>query len=182
MNKKLFTITAASLLVLGSGTAFAASNGDGTTNDVSSPKVEVSTSGEQNQKDEADNQTRAENETEQDDRSESDEKDDDENETDDDEGTEDDKDEADENEGAEDDESVDPSTVNISKEEAKEAALQNTSGKIIGTELEKDDGITAYEINVQTKNGTFYDVTVNAENGKVIDTEKEDAEDTKKNS
>ncbi|MFD2760431.1 PepSY domain-containing protein [Lentibacillus juripiscarius] len=91
------------------------------------------------------------------------------------EGAEDDENEVDEGEDTEDDENVDPSTVNISKKEAKEAALQKTSGKIVETELEKEDGTAAYEINIKTKNGTFYDVTVNAETGKVTDTEKEDA-------
>lgn len=60
----------------------------------------------------------------------------------------------------------------ISMEKAKQIALGKVQGKIVSAKLEKDDGITKYEIIVQAKDGK-YEVEIDKATGKVLEVEKE---------
>lgn len=60
----------------------------------------------------------------------------------------------------------------ISMEKAKHIALKQVKGKIIAAKIEKDDGITKYEIIVKTKEGR-YEVEIDKATGKVLEVEKE---------
>lgn len=61
---------------------------------------------------------------------------------------------------------------NISMEKAKHIALEQVKGKIIAAKQEKDDGLTKYEIIIETKKG-WYEVEIDKATGKVLEVEKE---------
>ena len=60
----------------------------------------------------------------------------------------------------------------ISMEKAKQIALGKVKGQIVSAKIEKDDGITKYEIIVQAKDGK-YEVEIDKATGKVLEVEKE---------
>lgn len=62
----------------------------------------------------------------------------------------------------------------ISMEKAKQIALGKVKGQIVSAKIEKDDGITKYEIIVQAKDGK-YEVEIDKATGKVLEVEKEGA-------
>lgn len=62
----------------------------------------------------------------------------------------------------------------ISMEKAKHIALKQVKGKIVGTKIEEDDGITKYEIIIKTKDGR-YEVEIDKSTGKVLEVEKKDS-------
>lgn len=62
----------------------------------------------------------------------------------------------------------------ISMEKAKQIALGKVKGQIVSAKVEKDDGITKYEIIVQAKDGK-YEVEIDQATGKVLEVEKEGA-------
>lgn len=73
------------------------------------------------------------------------------------------------------DEQVNPKQVNISKKQAQNTAVHKAGGnKATDIELESENGTATYDINTQDKNGNKVEVTINAENGKVMTIEKED--------
>lgn len=63
-------------------------------------------------------------------------------------------------------------TEKISMEKAKRIALQQVKGKIVDAEIEKEDGITKYEIVIQSKDG-WYEVEIDRASGKVLEVDKE---------
>ncbi|PLT33364.1 PepSY domain-containing protein [Bacillus sp. V5-8f] len=63
-------------------------------------------------------------------------------------------------------------TEGISIEKAKDIALQNVKGKIVNVETEVDDGVTKYEVIVQSSKG-MYEVEIDKETGKVLEVERE---------
>lgn len=62
----------------------------------------------------------------------------------------------------------------ITMEKAKQIALNKVKGKIVRAKIEKDDGITKYEIIIQAKDGK-YEVEIDQATGKVLEVEKEGA-------
>ena len=64
----------------------------------------------------------------------------------------------------------------ISENEAKKIALKQVEGEIIGVELEKDDGITCYEVKIKRSNN-IYEVEVDANTGKIVEVEREGPND-----
>lgn len=62
----------------------------------------------------------------------------------------------------------------ISMEKAKKIALEQVKGKIIAAKQENDDGLTKYEIIIETKKG-WYEVEIDKATGKVLEVEKEGA-------
>jgi uncharacterized membrane protein YkoI len=64
----------------------------------------------------------------------------------------------------------------ISENEAKKIALKQVEGEIIGVELEKDDGITRYEVKIKRSNN-IYEVEIDANTGKIVEVEREGPND-----
>ncbi|WP_339249331.1 PepSY domain-containing protein [Sporosarcina sp. FSL W8-0480] len=56
----------------------------------------------------------------------------------------------------------------ISMTQATEIALQRVPGEVIKAELEYDDGILLYEIEIRNAQGVKYEVKVDAVTGEVI--------------
>ena len=63
----------------------------------------------------------------------------------------------------------------ITEEQAKAAALAAKPGKVTEVELEKEDGVVVYGIDITAEDGKMFDVTVDANTGKVLKVEAEDA-------
>lgn len=61
---------------------------------------------------------------------------------------------------------------NISMKKAKQIALEQVKGKIVAAKEEQDDGMTKYEIIIETKKG-WYEVEIDKATGKVLEVEKE---------
>ncbi|NMD69365.1 peptidase M4 [Bacillus sp. DNRA2] len=60
----------------------------------------------------------------------------------------------------------------ISEAQAKDIALKQVKGKVVKVELETDNGVLVYEVDV--KSGTqVYEVKIDAKSGKVLKVEKE---------
>ncbi|MFD1206864.1 MULTISPECIES: PepSY domain-containing protein [Sporosarcina] len=56
----------------------------------------------------------------------------------------------------------------ISMEQANSIALQRVPGHIVKSELEFDDGILLYEVEIRTDQGLKYEVKVDAITGQVL--------------
>ena len=65
----------------------------------------------------------------------------------------------------------------ITEEQAKAAALAAKPGKVTEVELEKEDGVVVYGVDVTAEDGKLFDVTVDANTGKVLKVEAEDAKE-----
>lgn len=61
----------------------------------------------------------------------------------------------------------------IDSEAAIQIALQRVPGQVIKVELDDDDGLLVYEIDIRTQSGV-YEVHVNAATGQIIKIERED--------
>lgn len=57
----------------------------------------------------------------------------------------------------------------ISIEEAMNIALSQVQGEIVKIELEREQGILVYEVDIVTAQGVKYEVIVNANNGTVLE-------------
>ncbi len=57
----------------------------------------------------------------------------------------------------------------ISIEEAMNIALSQVQGEIVKVELEHEKGILVYEVDIVTAQGVKYEVTVDANNGTVLE-------------
>lgn len=53
-------------------------------------------------------------------------------------------------------------------DQAMQIALQQVPGQIVKTELEFDDGVLIYEIDIRTSEGHKYEVKVDANTGSVL--------------
>lgn len=62
----------------------------------------------------------------------------------------------------------------ITKEQAINIALQHVKGQEHGTELENEDGIVVYAVEVKDNQGKLYDVKVDAQSGYVVKIDKND--------
>lgn len=61
----------------------------------------------------------------------------------------------------------------INSEAAIQIALQRVPGQVIKVELDDENGILVYEIDIRTPTG-IYEVHVNAVNGQILKVERED--------
>jgi uncharacterized membrane protein YkoI len=61
----------------------------------------------------------------------------------------------------------------INSETAIQIALQQVPGQVIKVELDYDNGILVYEIDIRTQSGV-YEVQVAAANGQILKVERED--------
>lgn len=90
-----------------------------------------------------------------------------------------DKASANEAEGVEEDDAAEAARLTdlatVSEAQAKEAALAAVPGKVTKVQLESEDGSVLYDVEVITADGTT-DVTIDAGNAKVLQTEKETGE------
>ena len=66
---------------------------------------------------------------------------------------------------------ADRESIKISPRWAKRIALKRVPGRIVGWEVEKEDGRVQYEFDIVKKNGKRYEVEVDALTGKVIESE-----------
>ncbi|MBU2660046.1 PepSY domain-containing protein [Bacillus cabrialesii] len=64
--------------------------------------------------------------------------------------------------------------VAITKEEAEEIALKQTSGTVTESKLDEDDGTYIYEIEIQTKQGDESEFDISAKDGRIIKQEIDD--------
>lgn len=61
-----------------------------------------------------------------------------------------------------------PQYRKISMEQANEIALQRVPGQVVKSELEFDDGILIYEVDIRTMEGHKYEVKIDAVTGEVL--------------
>ncbi|HEY8422200.1 MAG TPA: PepSY domain-containing protein [Thermoclostridium sp.] len=61
----------------------------------------------------------------------------------------------------------------INSETAIQIALQQVPGQVLKVELDDDDGLLVYEIDIRTQSGV-YEVHVNATTGQILKIERED--------
>ena len=73
-----------------------------------------------------------------------------------------------------------PALAKISFEDAMKAALAAVPGKIIKAELEVEDGSLMYSFEIVGADKSITEVAINAGNGKVLDTDKEESGDEHK--
>lgn len=69
----------------------------------------------------------------------------------------------------------------ITKEEAISAALKEVAGKAAKTELEDEDGVVVYGVEVTDNQGKKQDVKVDAKTGKVLKVEADDENGSENN-
>lgn len=61
-----------------------------------------------------------------------------------------------------------PQYRRISIEQANEIALQRVPGQVVKSELEFDDGMLIYEVDIRTADGQKYEVEIDAVTGAVL--------------
>lgn len=64
------------------------------------------------------------------------------------------------------------SNVQITRENAIQIALQQVPGQVIEAELEYENGVQVYDIDIKTPSGVF-EVNVDAASGQIIKVEKD---------
>ncbi|MED4071696.1 PepSY domain-containing protein [Priestia endophytica] len=72
-----------------------------------------------------------------------------------------------------DDDNINSSQVKVTEQKAEGIALKEVDGEVVSIELDEDDGIALYEIEVQSNKGEV-EVTVSATNGDVLEVEWDD--------
>lgn len=72
-----------------------------------------------------------------------------------------------------DDDNINSSQVKVTEQKAEGIALKEVDGEVVSIELDEDDGIALYEIEVQSNKGEA-EVTVSATNGDVLEVEWDD--------
>ncbi|MGF9859753.1 PepSY domain-containing protein [Priestia endophytica] len=72
-----------------------------------------------------------------------------------------------------DDDNIKSSQVKVTEQKAEGIALKEVDGEVVSIELDEDDGIALYEIEVQSNKGEA-EVTVSATNGDVLEVEWDD--------
>lgn len=63
----------------------------------------------------------------------------------------------------------------LTKEQSIAIALKQVDGSIVKTELEDEDGVIVYSVEVKDKQGRVHEVKVDAKDGKILKAEKDDA-------
>ena len=61
-----------------------------------------------------------------------------------------------------------PQYRRVSMEQANEIALQRVPGVVVKSELEFDDGMLIYEVDIRTAEGHKYEVKIDAVTGEVL--------------
>lgn len=72
---------------------------------------------------------------------------------------------------------IDPATLPITQEQAMSIALQSVPGSVTGTELESEDGVTLWEIEVLDGSNRTVELEIDANTGDVLATEIDDDHD-----
>lgn len=72
-----------------------------------------------------------------------------------------------------DDENINSSQVKVTAQKAESIAVKEVDGEVVSIELDEDDGVALYEIEVQSNKGEA-EVTVSATNGDVLEVEWDD--------
>ena len=65
----------------------------------------------------------------------------------------------------------------LSEEQAIEIALAEVGGELQEAELEREDGMSVFEIEILTADGTEVEVEINAETGEILEIDEEDDDD-----
>lgn len=68
-------------------------------------------------------------------------------------------------------------TAAFTAEQARQIALAEVPGEVQETELEREDGMLVYEVEILTADGVEMEVEINADTGKILEVEAEDAND-----
>lgn len=66
-----------------------------------------------------------------------------------------------------------PATTQISSAQAQQIALEQVPGSIIGVELDADDGVVFWEIEVRSTDGLLYDIEIDANSGRVLEVDRD---------
>ena len=69
------------------------------------------------------------------------------------------------------------SATTLPEEQIIAIALAEVPGEVTEVELERDDGVLAYEVELIAADGTEMEVMINAETGEIIEVEAEDDRD-----
>lgn len=72
-----------------------------------------------------------------------------------------------------DDDDAVPTNTAITVEEAKRIALEQVPGVVYAVELDSDDGIAYWEIEIRANDGALYDVEIDADSGRVIEVDRD---------
>jgi uncharacterized membrane protein YkoI len=67
--------------------------------------------------------------------------------------------------------------ANLTEMQAVEIALAEVPGEVQETELEREDGVLVYEIEILTADGVEMEVEINADSGEILEIEAEDDDD-----
>jgi hypothetical protein len=70
--------------------------------------------------------------------------------------------------------SVSPEDVSLTEQEARDIATGEVGGTVLEVELESEDGTPLYEVETEADDGTVSEVAVDANNGTVLEVERED--------
>ena len=70
--------------------------------------------------------------------------------------------------------SVSPEDVSLTEQEARDIATGEVGGTALEVELESEDGTPLYEVETEADDGTVSEVAVDANNGTVLEVERED--------
>jgi uncharacterized membrane protein YkoI len=65
-------------------------------------------------------------------------------------------------------------TPTLTQAQAVEIALAKVPGEVQETELEREDGVQVYEIEILTADGVEMEVEINADSGEILEIEAED--------
>lgn len=76
-----------------------------------------------------------------------------------------------------DEESVSPDEVELSEDEARDVATGRVDGTVREVELEREDGVPAYEFEIDGSDGVSREVVVHADDGEVLAVEREDEDE-----
>ena len=73
-----------------------------------------------------------------------------------------------------DDKAVDPASVELDMAAASAIALGAVPGSVTEAELEDEDGVIVWEMEILAEDGKEYEVTIDANSGSVLETELDD--------
>lgn len=66
-----------------------------------------------------------------------------------------------------------PASTTISVDQAIQIALQQVPGSVLAVELDADDGVVYWDIEVRSTSGPLYDLEIDATTGRVIDVDRD---------
>lgn len=74
-------------------------------------------------------------------------------------------------------ESVQATSAKVSMEQAIETAKAKFPGRVVESELESEDGNLVYEVKIVNDSGRAQEIEIDAQSGKILDSENEDEVD-----